>query len=223
MLDITKEMYSLLNGITQLLDEIEIYEKKLYPESKKHTFHGKKYGFIQLQELKRAQEDGFDTSQMENPDYSANKMMILRLVLEKGYDIEPYTDKNLSDKQMAAMYVANHMTMVNISEIAPVELSPVEILDHALQQDKENRDAAKEVEANVDNIQKEREVKASGEIETNIGSMPFEDYCEIRAMQNGFNSYAEMKREGYSIERPEVKSKQSTKTEQSKQAVRKAR
>lgn len=73
---------------------------------------------------------------------------------------------------MAAIYVVNYMTSVDIASIDISKLSPDEILEQALIKDKENRDAAKEIEANVDSIQKEIEVNASGEIETNIGSMP---------------------------------------------------
>lgn len=38
-------------------------------------------------------------------------------------------------------------------------------------------------------------------VKTNMGEIPFEDYCEIVAMQNGFSSYAEMREEGYSVSR----------------------
>ena len=34
-------------------------------------------------------------------------------------------------------------------------------------------------------------------IETNIGDIPIEDYKEIVAIQNGFESYEEMEEEGY--------------------------
>ena len=37
---------------------------------------------------------------------------------------------------------------------------------------------------------------------TNMGSMPLEDYLEIRACQYGFSSYEEMKEDGLSIEIP---------------------
>lgn len=223
-MDIAKEMYRLLDHITQLIDEIDQAEKSFFSNLKIHKFNGKRYGFNQLQELERAKTENLQVSMMEDPELPADKMVIMRLAMERGYDPYPYfANKNLSVKHMAAIYVVNYMTSVDIASIDISKLSPDEILEQALIKDKENRDAAKEIEANVDNIQKEREVNASGEIETNIGSMPFEDYCEIRAMQNGFNSYAEMKREGYSIERPEVKSKQPAKTEQSKQPVGKAR
>jgi hypothetical protein len=36
-------------------------------------------------------------------------------------------------------------------------------------------------------------------IKTNIGTMPIEDYLEIKAMQYGFDSYEEMRNEGYYI------------------------
>ena len=37
------------------------------------------------------------------------------------------------------------------------------------------------------------------EIQTNIGLIPVNDYLEIKAMQYGFNSYEEMRNEGYYI------------------------
>lgn len=37
------------------------------------------------------------------------------------------------------------------------------------------------------------------EVKTNIGSMPVEDYREIMAMQNGFDSYDDMYNKGYSL------------------------
>lgn len=40
-------------------------------------------------------------------------------------------------------------------------------------------------------------------VKTTRGLMPLDDYLEIRAMQHGFNSYEELKEEGYSIEIPE--------------------
>ena len=36
-------------------------------------------------------------------------------------------------------------------------------------------------------------------LETNMGSMPIEDYREIVASQSGFDSYDEMHRQGYRI------------------------
>lgn len=188
MLDITRDMYHLLTGITQLLDEIEVYEKKLYPDEKKQIFHGKQYGFIQYQELIRAEADGLDTSCMENPDLSANKMMIFRLAMERGYNIAPYLNETLSEKQLAAMYVINHMTSVDISELASSELSVNEILDQAL-----NRDT-----------------RAVKEVKTNMGSMPEEDYLDIVAMQNGFDDYSDMQRQGYSISGKTEKKIQTT-------------
>lgn len=41
-------------------------------------------------------------------------------------------------------------------------------------------------------------------VKTNMGEMPMEDYLEIRAQQSGFDSYAEMVAEGYSIDIPET-------------------
>ena len=40
-------------------------------------------------------------------------------------------------------------------------------------------------------------------VKTTSGLMPLDDYLEIRAMQQGFNSYEELNEEGYSIEIPE--------------------
>ena len=37
------------------------------------------------------------------------------------------------------------------------------------------------------------------EVQTNMGSMPIEDYREIVASQSGFDSYDEMHRQGYRI------------------------
>lgn len=39
-------------------------------------------------------------------------------------------------------------------------------------------------------------------IDTNMGRMPVEDYKEIRAMQYGFDNYADMKKFGYDIDIP---------------------
>lgn len=36
-------------------------------------------------------------------------------------------------------------------------------------------------------------------IDTNMGDIPVEDYCEIVAVQNGFNSYDDMKSNGVTI------------------------
>ena len=36
-------------------------------------------------------------------------------------------------------------------------------------------------------------------VETNIGSIPREDYLDIRAQQYGFDDYEDMKRQGYSL------------------------
>ena len=37
------------------------------------------------------------------------------------------------------------------------------------------------------------------EVQTNMGSMPIEDYQEIVALQSGFDSYDEMYHQGYRI------------------------
>ena len=45
----------------------------------------------------------------------------------------------------------------------------------------------------------ENEIDMNAEIQTNMGRIPVRDYLEIKASQNGFDSYAEMKAAGYSI------------------------
>lgn len=37
-------------------------------------------------------------------------------------------------------------------------------------------------------------------VKTNIGSIPIEDYLEICALQYGYDSYAELRADGYYIE-----------------------
>ena len=37
------------------------------------------------------------------------------------------------------------------------------------------------------------------EVQTNMGSIPIEDYREIKAMQNGFDSYDDMYNQGYRL------------------------
>lgn len=37
-------------------------------------------------------------------------------------------------------------------------------------------------------------------VNTNIGVMPEQEYLDIRAMQYGFSSYAELKEQGFSID-----------------------
>ena len=41
-------------------------------------------------------------------------------------------------------------------------------------------------------------------VKTNMGSIPLEDYLEIRAQQLGFSSYEELREEGYIIDVPEA-------------------
>lgn len=41
-------------------------------------------------------------------------------------------------------------------------------------------------------------------VKTNLGIIPLTDYYEIVASQNGFESYSEMKEDGYSIEKPQT-------------------
>lgn len=40
-------------------------------------------------------------------------------------------------------------------------------------------------------------------VKTNIGSIPLEYYLEICALQYGYNSYAELRADGYYIEIPD--------------------
>lgn len=37
-------------------------------------------------------------------------------------------------------------------------------------------------------------------VDTNIGTMPVEDYLEIKAIQLGFDSYAELRAAGYHLD-----------------------
>jgi hypothetical protein len=41
-------------------------------------------------------------------------------------------------------------------------------------------------------------------VKTNIGEMPIGDYLDIRAMQYGFDSYEDLRKQGYSIDIPET-------------------
>lgn len=41
-------------------------------------------------------------------------------------------------------------------------------------------------------------------VDTNIGRMPLTDYLELKAMQFGFDSYAELLESGYTIDIPKV-------------------
>lgn len=41
-------------------------------------------------------------------------------------------------------------------------------------------------------------------VKTNLGIVPLTDYYEMVAVQNGFESYLEMKEDGYSIEKPQI-------------------
>lgn len=45
-------------------------------------------------------------------------------------------------------------------------------------------------------------------VKTNIGEMPLEDYLDIRAIQYGFDSYEDMRKQGYSIDIPETNQKE---------------
>lgn len=41
-------------------------------------------------------------------------------------------------------------------------------------------------------------------VQTNMGQIPLEDCLDIRAMQNGFDSYEDMRAKGYTIDTPET-------------------
>ena len=41
-------------------------------------------------------------------------------------------------------------------------------------------------------------------VKINMGEIPLRDYYEIVAIQNGFSSYEEMEKEGFSIEKPKT-------------------
>lgn len=43
------------------------------------------------------------------------------------------------------------------------------------------------------------ETQESKEVKTNIGTMPIEDYHDIMAFQYGFNSYEDMRTQGFSL------------------------
>ncbi len=47
--------------------------------------------------------------------------------------------------------------------------------------------------------EKEAQEKIPQMVETNIGTIPIEDYCEIKAAQYGFDSYEDMYRQGYRL------------------------
>lgn len=59
---------------------------------------------------------------------------------------------------------------------------------------------ALEVETDAELLQAIREEISSRTIKTNIGNMSVEDYLEIQAMQYGFDSYEDMKKQGYNID-----------------------
>lgn len=41
-------------------------------------------------------------------------------------------------------------------------------------------------------------------INTNIGKIPYDDYLDIVAIQNGFEDYADMKNQGLCIDRGDI-------------------
>ena len=59
---------------------------------------------------------------------------------------------------------------------------------------------ALEVETDADLLHAIQEEIGSRTVKTNIGTMPVVDYLEIQAMQSGFDSYEDMKKQGYSID-----------------------
>jgi len=59
---------------------------------------------------------------------------------------------------------------------------------------------ALEVETDADLLEAIREEISSRTVKTNIGTMPVEDYLDIHAMQCGFDSYEDLKKQGYSID-----------------------
>lgn len=59
---------------------------------------------------------------------------------------------------------------------------------------------ALEVETDADLLHAITEEINNRTIKTNMGTMPVIDYLEIQAMQFGFDSYEDMKQQGYSID-----------------------
>ena len=59
---------------------------------------------------------------------------------------------------------------------------------------------ALEVETDADLLHAIQEEIDSRTVKTNIGTMPVVDYLEIQAIQSGFDSYEDMKKQGYSID-----------------------
>lgn len=59
---------------------------------------------------------------------------------------------------------------------------------------------ALEVETDADLLHAIRVEIGKRTVKTNIGRMPIEDYLEIQAIQSGFNSYEDMKKQGYTID-----------------------
>lgn len=59
---------------------------------------------------------------------------------------------------------------------------------------------ALEVETDADLLEAIREEISKRTIKTNIGTMPVVDYLDIHAMQCGFDSYEDLKKQGYNID-----------------------
>ena len=59
---------------------------------------------------------------------------------------------------------------------------------------------ALEIETDADLLHAIQEEISKRTVKTNMGTMPVEDYLEIQAMQFGFDSYEDMKKQGYSID-----------------------
>lgn len=51
---------------------------------------------------------------------------------------------------------------------------------------------------------KEKNIMEMKYVDTNIGRIPLTDYLELKAMQFGFDSYAELLESGYTIDIPKV-------------------
>lgn len=59
---------------------------------------------------------------------------------------------------------------------------------------------ALEVETDANLLEAIKDEISSRTIKTNIGTMPVLDYLDIHAMQCGFDSYEDLKKQGYSID-----------------------
>lgn len=59
---------------------------------------------------------------------------------------------------------------------------------------------ALEVETDADLLHAIQTEISNRTVKTNIGTMPVEDFLDIYAMQHGFDSYEDLKKQGYSID-----------------------